>query len=137
MRIATLQGDLDTFKRHKAALEQLGHEMVRYVDGVGLLHGLLQQTFDLILVDPHPSPASWFEEVNWVRANLAVPMPLTLLTMLTDELDIVRLCQQVLAPRDVPARSDIAPSNAGDDAMPLIALDPDCGSGSVAATDVQ
>jgi len=89
MRIAALDDNIDELDLVRKTMLSIGHECHVYSKGEALLRALGRESFDLILLDWELPDISGPEIVEWIRTNIADPIPVLMLTNRSEEVDVV------------------------------------------------
>ena len=80
MRIALLEDEQDQADLVCAWLTAAGHSCHVYVLGKDLVSEAQRETFDLFLLDWEVPGMSGAEVLDWIRANIAQPVPVLFVT---------------------------------------------------------
>ena len=89
MRIAALDDDPAQLEAVERVLTAAGHSCRTFALAKSLMAALRRDTFDLLILDWNLPDVSGVETIRWVRANLAAPPPMLLLTSRSSEADVV------------------------------------------------
>jgi len=89
MRIALLEDEQDQADLVSAWLKAAGHSCHAYALGKDLVREAKRETFDLFLLDWEVPGMSGAEVLDWIRANIAQPVPVLFVTARQREEDIV------------------------------------------------
>ena len=93
MRICVLDDDVTHAEFVTAALTAAGHSCRAFSDGKTLVHELLRDTFDLLVLDWNMPKMSGDAVLKWIRENLTTNLPVLFLTGRSYEIDIVAMLQ--------------------------------------------
>lgn len=88
MRIAVVDDDDTTTEFIQAIMRRQGHQCAAFRDASTLITQLQRDTYDLIILDWTMPKISGMEALAWIRANLAVPPAVVMLTSRSDKDDI-------------------------------------------------
>ena len=91
MRISVLDDDVNYTEFVAEALTAAGHTCSVFYDGKTLLHELLRNTFDLLVLDWNMPKMSGDAVLKWIRENLTTNLPVLFLTSRSYEIDIVAM----------------------------------------------
>jgi len=89
MRIAILDDDKTQLALVSTCLISAGHHCHTFTQGKDLLHHLRRESFDLLVLDWQVPDLSGLEVLQWVRKNVAAPVPVLFMTGRASEADIV------------------------------------------------
>lgn len=90
MRIAILEDDPDQAKLVMLWLEGAGHHSQLYETGRALLNGIVNESYDLLILDWVLPDMSGDKVLVWLRENLNWHLPVLFTTVRDDERDIVK-----------------------------------------------
>lgn len=90
MRVALLEDDPDQAKLCRLWLTAAGHSCEVFKTGKAFIHGILNDSFDTLLLDWMVPDMDGYEVLGWIRENFEWPIPVVFLTARDAEDDIVR-----------------------------------------------
>ncbi len=90
MRIAILEDDAEQAALIRSHLAGAGHDCHVYASGRTLTQQAARESFDLFLLDWQVPDLSGEEVLQWIRRNVAAPVPVMFVTNRDAEDDIVR-----------------------------------------------
>lgn len=94
MRIALLEDDPYQAQLTKLWLTDAGHYVVVYKDGRTAVRGILNDSFDLLILDWMVPIMDGLEVLRWVRENVEWPIPALFITQRDTEHDVVTALEQ-------------------------------------------
>ena len=89
MRIAALDDDPAHLDLVGHCMRRIGHQCEVFSTGHRLMHMLRRESFDLLIVDWQMPELGGPDIVQWVRGSLGSTMPILMLTVRSDERDVV------------------------------------------------
>jgi DNA-binding response OmpR family regulator len=89
MRIALLEDDPHQAQLTKLWLTDAGHYVVIYKDGRAAVRGILNESFDLLILDWMVPAMDGLEVLLWVRENIEWCIPVLFITQRDTEHDVV------------------------------------------------
>jgi two-component system, OmpR family, response regulator RegX3 len=90
MRIAFLDDDMDQAERISSLLREAGHHVHLFGRGKGLLGSLMNETYELILLDWEVPDLSGYEVLQAIRGRMNLQVPVLFVTHRDSEADVVR-----------------------------------------------
>jgi DNA-binding response OmpR family regulator len=91
MRICVLDDDVTLAEFVTETLTAAGHNCRAFSDGKTLVHELLRDSFDLLVLDWNMPKMSGDAVLKWIRENLTTNLPVLFLTSRSYEIDIVAM----------------------------------------------
>lgn len=80
MHVALLEDEPVLAEEVQSLLSGAGHSVVQFVDGAGILRGVLKDTFDLFVLDWHVPGHNGIEVLKHLRNNMQLSTPVIFLT---------------------------------------------------------
>ena len=89
MRIALLEDDVSQAGIVELWLSEAGHSCQHFETGKSFIKGIINESFDLLILDWVLPDMNGDEVLSWVRDNINWHIPVLFVTMRDDETDIV------------------------------------------------
>ncbi len=89
MRIAALDDDPLQLEMLRQVALDMGHSCHTYLTGASLQQDLRRESFDLLIVDWHLPDMEGTQLVRWVRGHISRELPVLIITLRSEEADIV------------------------------------------------
>lgn len=89
MRIAILEDDPQQLEMISQVVAAMGHSYQGYPTGAALQKSLRRESFDLLILDWELPDASGPDIADWVRQELQLELPILIVTLRSEEADIV------------------------------------------------
>ncbi len=89
MRIALLEDDPDQAKLMELWLMDAGHRIIEYKNGHDFIKGIINESFDALILDWMVPGMDGLEVLDWVRENIEWPVPILFITQRDTEKDVV------------------------------------------------
>lgn len=89
MRIAILEDDPQQLQMISQVIEAMGHTCQGHATGAQLQKQLRRESFDLLILDWELPDSSGPEIATWVRQELQLTLPILIVTLRSEEADIV------------------------------------------------
>lgn len=89
MRIAILEDDPQQLHMMEQVVHSMGHTCVGYPTGAQLTKDLRRESFDLLILDWELPDTSGPEVATWTRQELGPDLPILIVTLRSEEVDIV------------------------------------------------
>lgn len=89
MRIAILEDDPQQLHMMEQMVHSMGHTCVGYPTGAQLTKDLRRESFDLLILDWELPDTSGPEVATWTRQELGPDLPILIVTLRSEEVDIV------------------------------------------------
>jgi DNA-binding response OmpR family regulator len=88
MRIAIADDDQDVVVFLKSIIDEMGHTVVTFSDGVAISQSLMRETYDLLILDWSMPKRDGLETLKWMQESLTERPPVIMLTNRTAKKDI-------------------------------------------------
>jgi DNA-binding response OmpR family regulator len=88
MRIAIADDDQDVVAFLRSIIDEMGHAVVTFSDGVAISQSLMRETYDLLILDWSMPKRDGLETLKWMQESLAERPPVIMLTNRTAKKDI-------------------------------------------------
>jgi two-component system, OmpR family, response regulator RegX3 len=89
MRVALLEDDKEQSAVVARWLEKAGHTCAVFADGKSFMRNLTRESYDLLMLDWGIPDVPGDQVLDWIRKNVATPVPIMFITARSDEKDIV------------------------------------------------
>ncbi|MEP2737294.1 MAG: response regulator transcription factor [Erythrobacter sp.] len=90
MRVAISDDEQEILDQVAAIVQNAGHEVACYRNGLDLQNALKRETFDVVMLDWNMPGRTGIEVLEWAMDNISSCPPFILLTSRPDKTDIVR-----------------------------------------------